>query len=235
MTQSHEDARNPNADLPRIHHLPAGALIRQALSCASAVGLRIVGPPGSGKTELIVQTLRRLSAPRRVAVVVVNPAPARDVQRLRDLCGFVTAIEGAIPKASLIWPIVTKLDLHKFDTVLIETAGGLAPLQDLGQDATVAVFAVSGGDDKAAEYHKLLVASSAVLLTKTDLQSLVNFDSNVFRKDVRSINPSTEIHALSASTGDGIHEWISWIEKLNFTKRHRREDLVDHTSDDFLG
>jgi len=234
MIRFQKDTESPSAGSGSAPHLPAPALIRQAFRKANVLCLRIVGPPGSGKTELIERTLKLLTAPQRVAVIVINPAPARDVDRLRNLCGHITAIEDAVPKPQSIWRIVAKLNLELFDIVLIETAGGLAPLQDLGQDATVAVFAVSGGDDKAAEYHNLLTFVSAVLVTKIDLQSQVKFDPKVFRNDVRLINADAEVHELSAASGAGMENWIGWIERLSFTK-HPCKDGSDSTSDSFLG
>ena len=127
------------------------------------------------------------------------------------------------------------MNLDNFDTVLIETAGGLAPLQDLGQDATVAVLAVSGGDDKAAEYHRLLSAASAVLLTKMDLQPFIKFDATTFRNDLRSINGHADIHELSASSGAGMDEWITWIDRQGDSKRHRRTEPSRSPSDVYFG
>ena len=239
MQFSREDAessRTGNDPSPEHRHPPA-ALIRMALARARVLGIRVIGPPGSGKTELIESTLKRLAAPRRVAVIVVNPAPARDVVRLQNLCGFVASVDAAIPTAQAIWHIISKLKLESFESLIIEAAGGLAPLQDLGQDATVAVFATSGGDDKAAEYHTLLSAASAVVLTKTDLQSLVRFDSKLFRNDVQSINESADLHEVSARTGTGISAWIAWLEQRHLAKRrhHENQDPDAPATDDYFG
>lgn len=234
MTQLHQNA-NPDADSRCERHLPPAALIRQAFKKTKVVGIRMIGPPGAGKTELIESTLKQLAAPRRVAVIVINPAPTREVDRLRNLCGYITAVPAAVPSAQAIWRVVSKLNLELFDAVLIESAGGLAPLQDLGQDTTVAVFAVSGGDDKAAEYHTLLSAASKVLLTKTDLQPMVKFDVKVFRNDIQSINATAEVDELCSIKGLGMEDWITWIEKLIFTKHHGQDETSDRTSDVFLG
>ncbi len=153
---------------------------------------------------------------------MVNPASSRDAQRLGGVCGQVALVDAAVPTSSSMYRIISELSLEKFDLVLIEAAGGLAPLQDLGQDATVAVFAVSGGDDKAAEYHALLNAASAVVLTKTDLRALVKFDSQVFRTDLQLINPSAEVYEVSAKTHSGISGWLAWLERVRFAKKSKR-------------
>jgi hydrogenase nickel incorporation protein HypB len=216
---------------------PPAALIRRALAQSRVLGIRIIGHPGSGKTELIEATLKRLVAPRRVAVIVVNPASGRDAERLQKYCGHVAQIDAATPDAATIWRAMGELRLEDFDTLLIEAAGGLADLHDLGQDATVAVFAVSGGDDKAAEYHALLKSASAILLTKIDLRPLVKFDGQVFRNDIRAVNSSAEIHETSAMTGSGLIDWLDWMDRTRATKTQSRlrGDPHESPSDEFIG
>jgi len=213
------------------------AMIRKALAQARVLGIRLIGHPGSGKSELIEATLKRLAAPKRVAVIVVNPASGRDADRLRKFCGFVGHVDAAVPDSASIWRAISELKLERFDTLLIEAAGGLATLNDLGQDATVAVFAVSGGDDKAAEYHTLLNSSSAIVLTKIDLLPLVKFDRNVFSNDVRGINSSAEVIEISAMTGSGMPEWLDWINRTRTAKTQGRSrgDPNQRSSDSFIG
>jgi hydrogenase nickel incorporation protein HypB len=201
---------------------PAAAMIRKALAQAQVLSVRIIGPPGSGKTGLLESTLKRLPGPQRVAVIVIHPASARDADRLRKFCGFIAHVDAAIPAAPAIWHVLSGLNLSDFDTILIEAAGGLAPLQDLGQDTTAAVFAISGGDDKAVEYRALVQAASAILLTKTDLRPLVKFDSQVFRSDVRSISSSAEVYELCALTGTGMADWVAWLERMRVAKRRNK-------------
>jgi hydrogenase nickel incorporation protein HypB len=233
--QQHGDATA--GDEKGFGHPPASALIRKALAQAEVLGIRLIGHPGSGKTELVNATLNRLPAPKRAVVVVVNPASTRDADRLHDHCGRVVHIDAAIADATPIWHAISELKLEHFDLLLIEAAGGLAPLHDLGQDATVAVFSVSGGDDKAAEYHALINSASAIVLTKTDLRSLVKFNGEVFRNDVHSINSSAEIFELSAITGLGMLDWLRWLERARAAKNQSRshDDPHDWTSDRFIG
>jgi hydrogenase nickel incorporation protein HypB len=231
---------NPPADgsgEKNVARPPAAAMIRKALAQARILGIRIIGHPGSGKTELIEATLKRLAAPKRVAVIVVNPASGRDADRLRKLCGYVAHVDAAVPDAASIWRAMNPLRLGDFDTLLIESAGGMADLPDLGQDATVAVFAVSGGDDKAAEYHTLLSSASAVLLTKIDLRPLVKFDRDVFRRDIKQFNSSVGVYEISVMTGSGMPMWLDWLDRTRLAKAQSRSrgDSRDGSSDKFIG
>jgi hydrogenase nickel incorporation protein HypB len=216
---------------------PPQAMIRAALARAGVLAIRIIGPPGSGKTELIEATLKQLPGPRRVAAIVVDPASAREADRLQNLCGYVAHVDSAVPDPAAIWRIISQLRLADFDLILIEGCGGMAPLKDIGQDATAAVLAVSGGDDKALEYHALLENASVVLLSKIDVRQLVKFNEHVFRKDVRAIAPEAQIIELSAVTGSGMFAWLQWLDNTGAAKR-RREISADPnktSSNTYLG
>jgi hydrogenase nickel incorporation protein HypB len=183
--------------------------------------LRIIGPPGSGKTELIKATLKGYPAPMRVAVIAVDPASVREAERLQNQCGFVAHLDSAVPDPAAIWRIISQLRLKDFDIILIEGCGGMAPLKDIGQDATAAVLAISGGDDKALEYHTLLESASVILLTKIDVRQLVKFNEHVFRRDTRTICPNADLIELSAVTGSGMHGWLEWLDKARTAKKWR--------------
>jgi hydrogenase nickel incorporation protein HypB len=216
---------------------PPEAMIREALARAGVLAMRIIGPPGSGKTELIEATLKGYPAPRRVAVIAVDPASVREADRLQNKCGFVAHLDSAVPDPAEIWRIISKLHLEDFDFILIEGCGGMVPLKDVGQDATAAVLAVSGGDDKALEYRTLLESASVILLTKIDVRHLVKFDEHVFGADARTIAPSAEIIELSAVTGSNMHRWFAWLDKARTAKKWRNvpNDQEQSSGNTFFG
>jgi hydrogenase nickel incorporation protein HypB len=220
-----------------LFHPPPQALIRIELARHGILAVRLIGPPGSGKTELIEATMRRLASPRRTAVIVVNPAAERDAARLRPHCRHVEFIDASVPRAAFIWRAIQQLPLKDIDLILIEACGGLAPLEDLGQDATVAAFAVSGGDDKAAEYHGLLENASLVLLTQNDMRPWVKFEEYVFRGDVKNLNSAAEIIELSAVSGTGMDCWVQWLEKTRDAKKRRiaPETSEESSTEAFFG
>jgi hydrogenase nickel incorporation protein HypB len=82
---------------------------------------------------------------------------------------------------------------------------------DLGQDATVTVFSVAAGDDKADKHPELVQASDLIVLNKVDLLPSVPFDLEAFRADVRRIKPGVELIELSAIKGDGMGRWLEWL------------------------
>ena len=199
--------------------------------------MRVIGPPGSGKTELIEATLKQLPGPRRVAVIAVDPASVREAERFKGLCGFVAHLDSTVPDPAAIWRIISQLRLEDFDYVLIEGCGGMVALKDIGQDATAVVLAVSGGDDKALEYRATLESASVILLTKIDVRQHVKFNEDIFRKDARTVAPKAEIMELSAVTGSGMYRWFEWLEKARSAKKRRdaAKDPGQSSSDTFFG
>jgi hydrogenase nickel incorporation protein HypB len=212
------------------------ARTRRRLGAAGVLAVRLVGPPGSGKTALVEETLWQLRDRLRTAAVVANPAAGRDAERLRRYCDRVQAIESALPDAESVEEAVGRINLAGVDVLLIEACGGIAPFPDVGQDETVAVLAVSGGDDKAAEYGHLVAHSSLLVLTKADLRHRVSFDSQVFRSDIARLNPSTEVMEVSAYENRGIAAWLTWIEERWAAKRmHHHEEGDAVGSEWFFG
>jgi hydrogenase nickel incorporation protein HypB len=52
-----------------------------------------------------------------------------------------------------------------------------------------------------------------MILSKTDLLPYVPFDAELSKANARSVHPGIEIVEVSSSSGQGMDEWMSWIEK----------------------
>lgn len=195
------------------------AMNRRTLHDAGIVSIDLIGAPGCGKTALLEATLKRLAGERRMAVIVGDMATQRDADRMAKYCDQVVQIntgKGCHLEAHHIRQAIGRLDLARIDLLFIENVGNLiCPVGfDLGQDAKVGVFSVSGGDDKAAKHPFIIVESSVLLLTKTDLLPHIPFDMDLFEGDVRKLNPNVPMLKLSAISGEGMEAWIEWLKAL---------------------
>lgn len=203
-----------NATLPMESTVDDAALrIREALLGAKALAIALVGPPGAGKTSILELTMRCLRGKARTAAIVVNPSADRDAERLLRYCGHVEAIHSPTADPSELWSAIERVDLSHTDYLFIETLGGISGVPDFGQDATVAVMSVSGGDDKAATYANLVKGSQAVILSKIELHSQVTFNRDTFRKDVQRISPNAGLMELSAFVEVGFDNWLNWLDQ----------------------
>jgi hydrogenase nickel incorporation protein HypB len=195
------------------------AMNRQALHAAGIVSVDLVGAPGCGKTALLEATLQRLAGQVRMAVIVGDMATQRDADRMARHCQQVVQIntgKGCHLEAHHIRQAIARLDLSKIDLLFIENVGNLiCPVGfDLGQDARIGIFSVSGGDDKAAKHPFIIVESTVLLLTKTDLLPHIPFDMELFRSDIRQLNPGVPVLSLSAISGEGMEAWLQWLGSL---------------------
>jgi len=179
--------------------------------------VNVVGGPGCGKTSLIAATIARLAPDVQVGVIACDIASHRDADRIirhsPDVVQVNTGDRGR-PEATDIHAALDWLSLEDIDLLLIENVGTLIGTTelDLGHDATVAVFSVAGGHDKAEKHAKLVRKADVVVLNKTDLLPAVPFHIDLFRADVRRFNLRAPIFELSALKGNGIDAWLAWLK-----------------------
>jgi len=193
------------------------ALNRTRLRNAGVFSLDLMGAPGCGKTALIEATLQRLRPTLRVGVIVGDLTTQRDADRMARFTDNVVQIntgKGCHLEAHHVMQGLSRIDIEHLDLLFIENVGNLiCPIGfDLGQDAKVGMFCTTGGDDKAAKHPYIVQESSLLLLNKTDLLPYVPFNIELFRDDIRRLNPDVEMMELSSTTGDGLDAWIEWIE-----------------------
>ncbi|KZY78226.1 hypothetical protein A3740_08290 [Oleiphilus sp. HI0068] len=75
------------------------------------------------------------------------------------------------------------------------------------------VLSVTEGEDKPLKYPDMFKASSLMLINKSDLLPYVDFDVDKSIEYARRINPDIEFIVLSAKTGDGMKEWLGWLNQ----------------------
>jgi hydrogenase nickel incorporation protein HypB len=97
--------------------------------------------------------------------------------------------------------------------LFIENVGNLVcpAMWDLGEAAKVAILSVTEGEDKPLKYPDMFAAASVMLLNKVDLLPYLDFDVERCIELARRVNPAIEVLQVSATTGQGIPQWLDWI------------------------
>ena len=93
---------------------------------------------------------------------------------------------------------------------------------DLGEAAKVAILSVTEGDDKPLKYPDMFAAADLMLLNKVDLLPYLAFDAGRAIDFALRVNPRLRVLRTSATTGEGLDEWIAWIDAGLAAARARR-------------
>ncbi|OIP61513.1 MAG: hydrogenase accessory protein HypB [Nitrospirae bacterium CG_4_9_14_3_um_filter_53_35] len=191
---------------------------RHILSKAGLLTLNLMSAPGAGKTTLLSRTIRALDGRIRIGVIEGDIQGTHDAEVISALHVPVVQIntEGACHlDANMIADMLHELPLDEMDLLVIENVGNLVcPAEfDVGEDAKVMVLSITEGDDKPLKYPLMFQKSEVLILNKIDLLPHLDVDLNKIKKDVRALNRGMEIFDLSCKSGEGLIDWIQWLEK----------------------
>ncbi|MCE5329731.1 hydrogenase nickel incorporation protein HypB [bacterium] len=190
---------------------------RQLFKDNKILVINILSSPGSGKTSLIIQTIKRLTD-FNIGVIEGDISSTYDAQKIKSYIDNVVQINTGGTchlNASMIEKAINKIDIKNLDIIFIENVGNLiCPVGfDLGEDYKVLLSSVSEGDDKPVKYPKGFIKSGVVILNKIDLFPISDFNYDFFEKKIRELNSESPIIKLSCKTGEGLNTWIEWITK----------------------
>ena len=190
---------------------------RRALQAAKTLALNLVSSPGSGKTALLVETLKRIGDKCRLAVIEGDQETTADADRIRAT--GVPAIQintgkGCHLDADLVRTAMDRLGTPANGILFIENVGNLVcPAGfDLGEAYKVVIVSVTEGEDKPLKYSGMFAASALMVVTKTDLLPHLDIDIDRLIENARRINPTIGVLKLSAKSGEGMDRWIHWLE-----------------------
>jgi len=191
---------------------------RGRMDAAGLLALNITSAPGSGKTTLLEKTMDALGPVDRCAVLVGDLQTSRDAERLAGGAAEIIQINtgrGCHLSAAQVSEGLGGLALDRIAFLFIENVGNMVcPAGfDLGEHARVAMLSVPEGDDKVAKYPILFQAADVILLNKTDLIGVLEFDVERVRGDLEKINTRAPLMLLSAQTGEGMDQWLEWLRK----------------------
>ncbi|NIA17430.1 MAG: hydrogenase nickel incorporation protein HypB [Planctomycetes bacterium] len=178
--------------------------------------LNMISSPGSGKTSILTRTITELKGRIAVGVIEGDICTELDSQRIRKTNAPAVQIEtkgSCHLSASQVTDALDKLPIGNLDLIFIENVGNLVcpTAFELGENAKVVVLSVPEGDDKPAKYPAIFAKSEVMLINKTDLLAMVDFDIGKVVEQAKKLNPGIEIFQVSAKTGQGFQGWCNWL------------------------
>lgn len=176
--------------------------------------LNFVSSPGSGKTTFLVETIQMLNKP--VYVIEGDQQTDHDKERIAKTGAPVVQIntgKGCHLEAHSVGHAIKDLAPEKNSFIFIENVGNLVcpALFDLGESSKVAILSVTEGEDKPLKYPYLFLESSLMIINKIDLLPYVSFHVDRCIEYARRINPKIDVIRVSATTGEGLDQWIHWL------------------------
>ena len=194
------------------------AVLRERFRENNVLVVNLISSPGSGKTTLLEKTLEALPRSERVAVLTGDIQTENDANRLKRF-GFptkqITTGGTCHLDARMIDKHVADWRLDNVDILFIENVGNLVcpASYDLGEAAKIVLLSVTEGEDKPLKYPSIFFRSELVIVTKTDLLPYVPFDIVKAEENARKVHPGVEIVRVSCTAGNGLSEWLRWLER----------------------
>ena len=183
------------------------------------LAINIMSSPGGGKTTLLLKTIARLKNKYHIAVIEADIASTIDADKI---------IQEGVPAiqintggqchidANMVASALAKLPLPDIDLLFVENVGNLICTADfkIGAQKSAMLLSVPEGHDKPFKYPLMFATTDAVIVSKMDYLPLSDFDLETFDKTVKGMNPAARIFHLSAKTGEGLDDWVNWLESL---------------------
>jgi hydrogenase nickel incorporation protein HypB len=198
--------------------------LRERFREARVLVVSLVSSPGSGKTAFLEKTLTLLRSRYRVAALVGDLATENDAVRLaRSQAPVKQIITGTVCHldAAMVQNALNGWDLHNLDFLFIENVGNLVcpSSYDLGEDLRFVLLSVTEGEDKPLKYPPIFNSADVAIITKSDLAAAVEFDEAAARRNIQAVRPGMEVFKLSAKTGEGMTEYLEFLESRRSRSR----------------
>jgi hydrogenase nickel incorporation protein HypB len=74
-------------------------------------------------------------------------------------------------------------------------------------------MSVTEGEDKPLKYPTIFNSSDVAVITKNELAAAVEFNWEAARKSIESVRPGMQIFRLSAKTGEGMQEFLTFLSQ----------------------
>ena len=204
-----EDILSANDDLATQNRLK--------LQNSRTLGINVMASPGSGKTSVILQTIKALQDAYQIGVVEGDTA-AVTIDADKVISAGMPAIQintggSCHLDAVMLSKALPEMPLEDIDLLIVENVGNLiCPAAfALGTHFNIVIASVPEGDDKPYKYPNIYRGIDALILNKMDLLPYIDFDIDYFKRGVQILNPNVCFFDVSCKTGEGIDAWADFL------------------------
>jgi hydrogenase nickel incorporation protein HypB len=192
--------------------------IRDSLKSKGIFFVNLMSSPGSGKTTLIEETVKRLG--KKIKVIEGDIQTTLDAERLQKL-GVQAFQINTGPfggdchlEAAWIKTAISELGTDGMEFLFVENIGNLVcPAEfDVGAHLNVLLISITEGEDKPLKYPLAFQVSQVCVITKTDLLPLKHFSLETLRQNIQKVNPACTIIEVSAHNSAGLERWLEILK-----------------------
>ncbi|MBQ5684751.1 MAG: hydrogenase nickel incorporation protein HypB [Clostridia bacterium] len=190
---------------------------RAKLKAQKTFMLNVMASPGAGKTTTLLATIATLKDKYKIGVMEADIDATVDAETMAN--AGVRSIQVHTGGECAMDAEMTRQALEEFptedlDLLFLENIGNLVcPAEtDTGASKNIEILSVPEGDDKPLKYPLMFEVCHAVLINKIDTTDYFPFDFDAVEERIHRLNPDCKIFFVSAWTGEGMQEWIDWLD-----------------------
>lgn len=195
------------------------ASIRTQLSKKGTLFINVMSSPGSGKTTTLTRLINMLKDDLKIAEMDVDIESSIDAQRVADATGVpsLQIHNGGLCHidADMTARAIDEFGVEDIDLLILENIGNLVcPAEfDTGAHKNVMLLSIPEGDDKPLKYPLMFSVCDVVLINKIDTIEYFDFNMELAKEHVLSLNPEAKVFPISAKTGEGMDVLAKWIKE----------------------
>ncbi|MCI2235886.1 MULTISPECIES: hydrogenase nickel incorporation protein HypB [Helicobacter] len=202
--------------------------LRQTYQNNDLFVVNLMSSPGSGKTTLLENIAKNQLLD--FSVIEGDLQTNRDAERLAKYgvnAYQITTGEACHLEALMVKDALEKLqeqgDFKKF--LFIENVGNLVcpASYDLGANMNIVLLSTSEGDDKVLKYPTIFLCADAVVISKSDLIEVFEFQISRVKEDLEKLKKEIPLFLISKNNSDSIREFCEFLKsskEKNYVSSH---------------
>jgi hydrogenase nickel incorporation protein HypB len=189
--------------------------IRKKFEEKGILTVNLLSSPGAGKTTLLEGIAERLKEEYKMAVIEGDIETEKDAERIRakGIPAWQITTGGACHlEAKMVAKLFSEIPAD-LDFLFIENVGNLVcpASYDLGEKLRFVLLSTPEGDDKPKKYPKAFTTADCLIITKSDLLSILPFDELRAKGEALEMNPRLRIFVTSSIKGEGMKELTDYL------------------------
>ena len=202
--------------------------LRQTYQNNDLFVVNLMSSPGSGKTTLLENIAKNQLLD--FSVIEGDLQTNRDAERLAKYgvnAYQITTGEACHLEALMVKDALEKLQEQKKKKkfLFIENVGNLVcpASYDLGANMNIVLLSTSEGDDKVLKYPTIFLCADAVVISKSDLIEVFEFQISRVKEDLEKLKKEIPLFLISKNNSDSIREFCEFLKsskEKNYVSSH---------------